>query len=104
MNARRAQMRRTKMHKHASERCTLQPVTEAALREVQAILDSEVNRLPPKYRAPFVLCCLEGRSRAEAAKELGWNQGTLSGRLAQARKELRRRLTRRCHGPPSPGG
>src|SRR5262249_10120357 len=47
------------------------PAAEAARREVRHVLDEEVNRLPDRYRVPFVLCCLEGRSNAEAAQELG---------------------------------
>ncbi|HEX4612720.1 MAG TPA: sigma-70 family RNA polymerase sigma factor [Urbifossiella sp.] len=64
----------------------------------RAVLE-EVGRLSPRYRAAVVLCELEGRSRAAAARELGIAPGTLSSRLAAARKELADRLAARGFGP-----
>jgi hypothetical protein len=54
-----------------------------------------VDRLPEKYRAPVVLCHLEGRTHAEAARLLGCPVGTVGIRLSRARERLRTRLTRR---------
>src|SRR5262249_50135215 len=60
-----------------------------------AELDEEVARLPQKYRAAVVLCELEGRPRREVAARLGIPEGTLSSRLAHARKVLAARLRQR---------
>jgi RNA polymerase sigma factor (sigma-70 family) len=68
---------------------------ETDWRDLRPVLDEEVNRLPAKYRAPFILCYLEGRTNEDAARQLGCPKGTVLSRLARARQRLRARLTRR---------
>jgi RNA polymerase sigma factor (sigma-70 family) len=77
------------------------PLAQITLREAQAILDEELNRLPEKFRVPVVLCCLEGLARDEAAHQVGWPASVLKSRLEQARERLRQRLVARGLTLPS---
>jgi RNA polymerase sigma factor (sigma-70 family) len=92
-------VRRRAREQRAADRPPVQPSAEAAWRELQEVLDEELDRLPEKYRAPLVLCYMEGKTHEEAAQQLGWPPGTVKGRLARARDLLRARLTRRGLGP-----
>jgi uncharacterized protein (TIGR03067 family) len=61
----------------------------------ESLIQHELARLPEKYRAPIVLCYLEGLTHEGAADQLSWPVGTVRGRLSRARDLLRARLTRR---------
>jgi RNA polymerase sigma factor (sigma-70 family) len=63
--------------------------------ELRQVIDEELAKLPDKYRSAVVLCDIEGMQRATAAAQLQIPEGTLSSRLAQARKLLASRLARR---------
>ena len=69
------------------------------MRELLALIDREIARLPEVYRLPLVLCDLEERTQAEAALVLGWSLGSLRGRLLRGRARLRTRLARRGIAP-----
>jgi RNA polymerase sigma factor (sigma-70 family) len=73
--------------------------TAADWRDLRPVLDAELERLPAKYREPLILCYLEGHSYEEAARRLGWSNGTVCGRLARAKDLLRGRLARRGLAP-----
>lgn len=74
-----------------------EPATPEAIgwADLRPVLDHELERLPNKYRAVLVLCDLEGKTRPDAARQLGWPEGTVNSRLSIGRKKLAARLARR---------
>jgi RNA polymerase sigma factor (sigma-70 family) len=87
--------RRRACEREASSASSVDPLSEVSGRELYSLLDAELQRLPMKYRAPLVLCYLEGNTRDEAAQLLGWSLGAVKGRLERGRNILRGRLVRR---------
>lgn len=75
------------------------PFASVEWADVRRLLDAELNRLPARWRNPLVLCYLEGVTRDEAARQLGWSLRTLHRRLDEGRAHLRERLTRRGLAP-----
>jgi RNA polymerase sigma factor (sigma-70 family) len=95
LRARRSAARRQTHEKQVAHPASTDDGDDVAWRDMRAVLDDELARLPEKYRAPVILCYLEGKTYNEAAELLGWPSGTVFGRLARARDLLRQRLTRR---------
>jgi RNA polymerase sigma factor (sigma-70 family) len=65
---------------------------EVTWHDLRPVLDDELQRLPQRYRGPFVLFYLEGKSAEEVAAALGRPRGTILSQLARARERLRVRL------------
>ncbi|HEX4608658.1 MAG TPA: sigma-70 family RNA polymerase sigma factor, partial [Urbifossiella sp.] len=97
--ARAARGRRLASEKRVSPMTPEPTVPPIAVDDLSDVLDRELAALPETYRRPLVLCELQGRSRSEAARELGLAEGTVSSRLARGRRMLRDRLARRGVAP-----
>jgi RNA polymerase sigma factor (sigma-70 family) len=87
--------RRLDREAHAEPRTGPDPAAELSTRELCAALEEEMGRLPEKYRAPFYLCHVEGRTRDQAAGQLGCSVRTLQRLLERGRSLLQTRLERR---------
>jgi RNA polymerase sigma factor (sigma-70 family) len=101
LKARANAARRSEHERQAVSMPSADPLVEVAWRELRALLDEELSRLPEKYRAPLVLCYLQGKTNEEAARQLGWPIGSMSARLARGREMLRDRLASRNRALPA---
>jgi RNA polymerase sigma factor (sigma-70 family) len=95
LKARARESRRRAHERQVANMHAVGPISAGDGQQFRAELDDELNRLPEKYRAPLVLCYLEGKTHEEAARLLGWPPGSMSWRLARAQEALRTRLVRR---------
>jgi C-terminal peptidase prc len=90
-----SRVKSARRRRHEERAARAEALPGDAGRELAAVLDEELARLPARYRAPLLLCYLEGQTSDQAARHLGWSLRTLQRRLTQGRDLLRHRLTRR---------
>ena len=64
------------------------PLRWRVRRETARCCDEELTKLPARYRAALVLCCLEGLPKSAAARRLGWPEGTVAAYVSRGRKLL----------------
>jgi RNA polymerase sigma factor (sigma-70 family) len=95
VRARSAAARRRWRESDGVEHLTARLDKDPGLGDVQKVVHEEMQRLPEHYRTLLVMCCLQGKTREEAARELDWPVGTVKGRMSRARDLLRSRLQRR---------
>ena len=95
LRVREEAQRRARHESRTTVAAPIDPLEAVSGRELCAALDEELGRLPDRYRAGIVLCCLEGKTRDEAAQMLGWSPRMLKRRLERGRALLRARLEKR---------
>jgi RND family efflux transporter MFP subunit len=88
-------VRQSQRERQGVDIVAVEPSSQTSWDDRLPAIHEEINRLPDKYRLPIVLCYLEGKTRQEAARDLGWTPSALKGRLERARERLRKRLMRR---------
>jgi len=86
---------RQKREARVARREETDPLAEVTGRELLAVFDEELQELPECERVALVLCYLEGKTRDEAAREVGCSQSTLKRRLERGKERMRTRLARR---------
>jgi len=94
LQSRANEARRARLERKAKANDTDSP-PDLSWREACAAVHEELDRLPDGYRLPLLLCYLDGKSRDEAAAELGWTLNRVRGQLERGRLRLRARLERR---------
>jgi RNA polymerase sigma factor (sigma-70 family) len=94
--ARKARTQLARRHFHERRAEPMPPATEphADLNELELrdVVGEQLRQLPAKFRAPLVLCYLDGLTNKQAARLLGWPSGSISYRLARGRQLLAQRL------------
>jgi RNA polymerase sigma factor (sigma-70 family) len=90
-----AAARRRKREERAARDAKADTSGDLSWREIRAVLDEELGRLPEMYRAPLLLCYYENLTQEEAANRLGWSSRAVKDRLERGRDLLCRRLSRR---------
>jgi RNA polymerase sigma factor (sigma-70 family) len=98
--ARQAQAEYTRRNRHERRAARREETSadELLWSEARSFLQEELAQLSDGYRAPLVLCYLQGKTQDEAAAELGLSKSTLKTRLERGRELLRGRLVRRGLG------
>jgi RNA polymerase sigma factor (sigma-70 family) len=92
VEARKRAAARRRRERQAADGARPSAARERAWQELQAALEEALRSLPEVFRAPLLLCYLEGRTQEEAAKLLGCPLGTVRSRLARGRERLKQAL------------
>ena len=72
MKAKAMTAKRRRREKQVTEMPELETAQQGQWRDLQPLLDQELNGLPENYRLPILLCDLEGKTIRDAAQHLGW--------------------------------
>jgi RNA polymerase sigma factor (sigma-70 family) len=99
LKARKYALRRSEHEARCSGQRPVEVFDDLSWREVREALYAALSLISECYRAPLVLCYLEGKTQDQAAVLLGVSRATVKNRLERGRALLRTRLVRSGLGP-----